>query len=155
MINAGFTGSGGYISVMRLAGTTKDIGLRSIAVVDGDLREDAKKFVKDNQDLADTIIRLPDGSAIELALLADLADEVMRQALCDAASSAGLIIPARFDQISGNQLTNATSSFMKSNSLHAQFVEALSPENLPPLAVRVLAEAVQAATNQSMGITQL
>ena len=41
IINAGYTGSGGYTSVMRLSGTTKDIGLRTIAVVDGDTRQDA------------------------------------------------------------------------------------------------------------------
>ena len=156
MINAGYTGSGGYTSVMRLAGTTKDIGLRSIAVVDGDKGEDAQKFVQDNLWLADAVIRLPDGAAIEAALLVGLEDDVMKQALCDAASSAGLTIPSRLDQMSGNQLTQATLSFMKNNSLHAQFVEALSPENLPPLATRVLAEAVQAATTTKLkGIIQL
>ena len=156
MINAGYTGSGGYTSVMRLAGTTKDIGLRSIAVVDGDKSEDAQKVVQDNLGLADAVIRLPDGAAIEMALLVGLEDDVIKQALCDAASSAGLTIPSRLDQMSGNQLTQATLSFMKNNSLHAQFVEALSPENLPPLATRVLAEAVQAATTTKLkGIIQL
>ena len=124
--------------------------------MDGDKSEDAQKVVQDNLGLADAVIRLPDGAAIEMALLVGLEDDVMKQALCDAASSAGLTIPSRLDQMSGNQLTQATLSFMKNNSLHAQFVEALSPENLPPLAIRVLAEAVQAATTtQSKGIIQL
>ena len=156
IINAGYTGSGGYTSVMRLSGTTKDIGLRSIAVVDGDKMEEAQKFVQDNLGMADAVIRLPDGVAIEAALLAGLEDDVMKQSLCDAASSAGLTIPSRLDQLSGNQLTQAILSFMKSNSLHAQFVEALPPENLPPLAIQVLAEAVHAATTTELkGIIQL
>ena len=58
--------------------------------------------------------------------------------------------------MSGNDLTKVTLSFMKGNSLHAQFVEALSPVDLPPLAIRVLAEAVGAATTpHSTGMIQL
>ena len=92
IINAGFTGSGGYPSVLRLARAARDTGLRSIAVVDGDTAEDAKKFVQDNQGLADTVVRLPDSAAIEVALLRDLPDDVVRQALVDVAASAGLAL---------------------------------------------------------------
>ena len=104
IVNAGFTGSGGYSSVMRLSGTAKDIGLRSIAVVDGDPAQDAKEFVEDNQGMADTTIRLPERAAIEVALLHDLEDDVVKQALRDAAYSASVAAPASLDQLSGSQL---------------------------------------------------
>ena len=45
MINAGFTGSGGYPSVLRLAASAKEIGLRSVAVIDGDAAQDTKAFL--------------------------------------------------------------------------------------------------------------
>ena len=156
IINAGYTGSGGYTNVMRLSGPAKEIGLRTVGVVDGDKRPEALKFVQDNLGLADAVIRLPDGAAIEMALLRGLGDDVMKQAICDAASSAGLTIPYGLNQKSGNDLTKETLSFMKGNSLHAQFVEALSPVDLPPLAIRVLSEAVKAATTpQLTGMIQL
>ena len=155
IVNAGFTGSGGYPSVMRLSGTAKDIGLRSIAVVDGDTAQDAKDFVEDNQGMADTTIRLPEGAAIEVALLRDLEDDVVKQALRDAAYSASVAVPASLDQLSGSQLIGEAQSFIKKNSLHAQFVESLPPGHLPPLAIQVLDEAIRAATSQSTGIIQL
>ena len=155
IISAGFTGAGGYPSVLRLSATAKDIGLRAIAVVDGDTAQDAKDFVEDNKDLADTIIRLPERAAIEVAILHDLEDDVIKQALRDAANSAGLANSADLDQLSGVPLIRHAVSFIKKNSLHAQFVEALPPENLPSLAIRILTEAISAATGQSAGVIQL
>ena len=155
MISAGFTGSGGYPSVLRLAASAREIGLRSVAVVDGDVAPDAKDFLEDNKGLADAVIRLPERAAIEVALLHDLADDVVKQALRDAAYSAGLSTPADLDQLSDRQLKREAVSFIKRNSLHAQFVEALAPENLPSLAIQVLTEAIRAATGQSSGVIQL
>ena len=155
IISAGFTGEGGYHSVLRLSATAKEIGLRAIAVVDGDFAQDAKDFVEDNKDLADTILRLPERAAIEVAILHKLDDDVVKQALKDAAHSAGLSVTARLDQVSGVHLIREAVAFIKKNSLHAQFVEALPAENLPPLATRVLTEAISAATGQSVGVIQL
>ena len=155
MISAGFTGSGGYPSVLRLAASAKDIGLRSVAVVDGDPTQDAKDFLEANKGLANAVVRLPERAAIEVAILHNLTDDVIRQALRDAAYSAGLTTPTNVDELSDGQLNKEAISFIKRNSLHAQFVEALAPENLPPLAIQVLTEAVHAATGQSAGVIQL
>ena len=65
------------------------------------------------------------------------------------------ITPTNVDELSDGQLNKEAISFIKRNSLHAQFVEALAPENLPPLAIQVLTEAVHAATGQSAGVIQL
>ena len=155
IISAGATGSGGYANVIRLAGAAKDIGVHSVAVVDGDPGEDTKKFLADNQELPNAVIRLPEGAAIELALLNGLEEEIVRQAFCEAALSAGIALPTNLDQFTGHQLTNRVLSVMKNNSLHAQFVEALPTEHLPPLATQVLSKALQNATTQSSGVTQL
>ena len=58
---------------------------------------DAKDFVEDNQGMADTTIRLPEGAAIEVALLRDLEDDVVKQALRDAAYSASVAVPASLE----------------------------------------------------------
>jgi hypothetical protein len=155
IISAGFTGSGGYASVLRLAGTARDTGLRSIAVVDGDTTESVKKFVQDNQGLANAVIRLPEGAAIEVALLRDLPDDIVRQALVDALASASLTVPPGLDQLTGKNLTDMARSLIKKDSLHSQFIEALPAGSLPPLAVRVLKEAVQSATGATTGVVQL
>ena len=155
MISAGFTGSGGYPSVLRLAASAREIGLHAVAVVDGDPAQDAKDFLQDNKGLADTVIRLPERAAIEAAILHDLADDVVRQALRDAAYSAGLSTAANFGQLSDKQLNREAVAFIKRNSLHAQFIESLAPENLPPLAIQVLTEAIRAATGRSTGVVQL
>ena len=112
--------------MLRLAASAKDIGLRSVAVVDGDPAQDAKGFLEENKSLADTVIRLPERAAVEVAILRDLADDVIKQALSDAAYSAGLATPVSLDQLSDEQLNRAAVSFVKGNSLHAQFVEALA-----------------------------
>ena len=141
--------------MLRLAASAREIGLRSVAVVDGDVAPDAKDFLEDNKNLADAVIRLPERAAIEVALLHDLADDVVKQAIGDAAYSAGLSTPASLDRSSDRELKREAVSFIKRNSLHAQFVEALAPENLPPLAIQVLTEAIRAATGQSSGVIQL
>ena len=141
--------------MLRLAGTAKEIGLRSVAIVDGDPAQDAKDFVEDNKGLADTVIRLPERAAIEVAILLDLSDDVIQQALRDAAYSAALATPTRLEQASGRQLIREAMAFIKKNALHAQFVEALPADDLPPLAIEVLAEATQAATSQFSGVKQL
>ena len=141
--------------MMRLSGTAKDIGLHTIAVVDGDPAQDAKEFVKGNQGMTDTTIRLPERAAIEVALLSGLEDDVVKQALRDAASSASIAAPVSLAQLSSSHLMKEAKSFIKKNSLHAQFVESLPPGNLPPLAIRVLDEAIRAATSHSTGIIQL
>ena len=155
IISAGATGSGGYANVMRLAGAAKDIGVHSIAIIDGDKDAGAKKFVDDNIGLPNALIRLPEGAAIEVAILEGIEDELIRDAFREAALSAGITLPPNLGQITGSHLTATVISIMKNNSLHAQFVEALPSENLPPLATKVLFEALQKATTLSMGVTQL
>ena len=155
IISAGFTGSGGYPSVLRLSATAKGIGLRAIAIVDGDPAQDAKNYIENNKELADVIIRLPERAAIEVAILEGLEDDVIKQALRDAASCAGVAVRASLDQASGTKLIKEAVSSIKKNSLHAQFVEALPPESLPPLAVRVLSVAIHKAMDQSTGVKQL
>lgn len=155
LINAGMTGSGGYQNVLKLAGTAREMGLRAIGVVDGDTDLAAKTYLEANHSLADAVVRLPDQTAIEIAICGGLPDEVLRQALVDVASSAGLPPPDNLDTLAGSGLLNAATPFIKRNSLHSALVEALPSDCLPPLAVELLDEALTAASGSASGVLQL
>ena len=105
--------------------------------------------------LADAVIRLPDQTAIEIAISGGLPDEVLRQALVDVATSAGLPPPDNLDTLAGPGLLGAATPFIKRNSLHSAFVEALPSDSLSPMGVELLDEAVAAASGPAAGILQL
>ena len=155
LINAGMMGSGGYQNVLKLAGTARDMGLRAIGVVDGDRDSGASQYLAANHTLADAVVRLPDQTAIEIAISGGLPDEVLRQALVDVAASAGLPPPDNLDTLAGPDLLGAATWFIKRNSLHSAFVEALPGDSLPPLGVALLDEAMAAAAGTAAGILQL
>ena len=136
LINAGSGGSGGYAAILKLAGAARDIGLLAVGVVDGDMRDEAKLHLKNHGALPDAVIRLPDGFAIEAAIVDSLPDEVLRQALSDVAAAAGIAEPLNLDQLSGSQLADKAIPFIKKNSLHGPFIDSLPAKNLPPQAVR-------------------
>lgn len=154
IINAGMGGSGGYANVLRLAQAARAIGLRAIGVVDGDVQPEAIGYLQTNHALADAVLRLPDKAAIEMAIVRDLDDDVLRQALRDIAVAAGLAEPKGLEQPVPHLLDTAI-AFIKANALHAAFIEALPKESLPPLAVAVLERAVDIARRDDGGIIQL
>ena len=155
LVNAGSGGSGGYASVLKLAGAARDIGLRAVGVVDGDTREEAKQHLENHGALPDSVIRLPDGFAIEAAIVDSLPDEVLRQALSDVAAAGDIAEPDNLDQMSGSQLTGRAISFIKGNSLHGPFIDSLPATDLPPQAVRLLTTAVEVAVGTQAGLVQL
>jgi putative ATP-dependent endonuclease of OLD family len=155
IINAGSGGSGGYAAVLKLAGAAREMGLRAVGIVDGDTRDEAQQHLQTYGALPDTVVRLPDTVAIEGALVSGLPDDVLRQAIRDAAVSASLPEPASLDQLSGPKLASAAIPFVKRNSLHGPFIDALPEPFLPPLATQLLSGAVEAANGKTTGIVQL
>lgn len=156
IISAGATGDGGYMNVLRLANAARQMGLRAVGVVDGDISDDAQQFLHSNLSLADAVVRLPDRTAIEAALVRDVSEPALRQALSDVAGSANLEPPPGLDELSGKELEKKAITFIKKYSLHAAFVEALPATDLPFLAVQLLRCAVEAAAGEVLsGIIQL
>ncbi len=155
LVNAGSGGSGGYANVLKLAGAARDIGLRTVGVVDGDTRDEAKQHLEKYSDLPDAVIRLPDDFAIEAAIVDSLPDEVIREALNDVAAAGGIAEPGNLDHLSGAQLTSRAISFIKGNSLHGPFIDSLPATDLPPQAVRLLTTAVEVAVGTQSGLVQL
>ena len=155
LLHAGSGGSGGYASVLKLSGAARTMGLRAVAAVDGDIRSEAQQHLQSHGALADAVIRLPDKVAIEAAIIDGLPDEVLRLALKDVAMAAGLVKPQNLEQLVGPQLAGKAIRFIKNNSLHGPFVDALPSANLPPMAIRLLNTAVQVATGTQAGLVQL
>ena len=155
IVNAGSGGSGGYPNVLKLADAARAIGLRAIGVVDGDTREEPMQYLNNNSGLADAVIRLPDGIAIEAAIVDGIPDEILRQALSDVAEAAALPTPQNLNQLTGTQLVDVAIPFIKRNSLHGPFIDSLPPENLPILAVRLLETGIEVADSVQAGLVQL
>ena len=126
-----------------------------MGIVDGDTRDEAKQHLENYGDLADAVIRLPDDFAIEAAIVDSLPDKVLRQALRDVAGAGGIAEPDNLDQLSGSQLTSRAISFIKGNSLHGPFIDALPATDFPPQAVHLLTTAVEIAAGTQSGIVQL
>lgn len=155
IINAGAGGSGGYANVLKLAGTAREMGLRSISAIDGDTRQEPKRHLEDYGALPDAVVRLPDDIAIEAALVDGLPDDVLIQAIKDLAASAGIAEPRDLEQLVGAQVTGAAIVFIKGNSLHGPFIDALPSTNLPVLAVKYLNTLVEIAGGAETGLVQL
>ncbi len=151
-------GAGGATAIPRLLGMAKELGFRTVALLDYDSSEaDAKAAVEANLKVADVVVRLPKGYAIERALLEGLEEDVVRLALKELSSAFGIPLPPDLDVIGGTKLQHAARGFLKRGAgYHAQFLDALPGGVHPPLARRLLEEAVGAATSNGMsGLVQL
>ncbi|MBS1893353.1 MAG: hypothetical protein JST59_18800 [Actinobacteria bacterium] len=141
--------SGGSSALPRICAAARQLGFFTLALLDGD--PDDAEIVEANLESADVVIRLPDGKAIELALLDGLEDEEIRKAL----KRLDVHLPTDFDQLSGSALTKAARKALKSRGgAHAEFVDALRGPN-PGLGVRILDAAKEAVDSESSGCVQL
>lgn len=154
-VNAGAGGSGGYPNVLKLAGAAKKIGLRAVGAVDGDIRPDVQEYLNQYGNLADVIVRLPDKIAIEAAIINGIPDETLKQVIKDITVAVDLTEPRDFAQLTDTRLTKQAMRFIKDNSLHGLFIDALPSENLPSLAIHYLEELVEAATGNQTGLIQI
>ena len=155
IINAGATGGGGYASVLRLTKLAKEMGIRTVGVIDGDVDPGSQSFVSAHIDDADAIIRYPNSCAIEYAIVHDVPTTSIRQALVDVSNAMSLTAPSNLAELSGTTLESRTMRFIKDKAIHAAFVDALPFSDIAPLAKRLLDNAMQAAREQVSGMIQL
>ena len=150
-------GSGGATGVPRLAAAARQIGLRTVAVIDYDPNPtQAEAELQQNLESADVVIRLPPRHAIELALLTDVDEVAIRKALRRLAKGFAITLPDDIDMRPLRDLIKAAIGVIKSSGgLHAQFVEALPAGVYPPVASRILETAVRAGNDGSKGLIQL
>jgi putative ATP-dependent endonuclease of the OLD family len=150
LIDAGAADSaGGSSALPRLCKAAGELGFYTVAVLDGD--PDGEDALQATDTAADAVVRLPEGIAIELALLDGLTDEAIQTAF----SKLDVHLPPDFADLEGNDLVKAATRALKSRGgVHAEFVDALRGPT-PKLAARVLDEAMGCVANGSAGVVQL
>lgn len=154
-VNAGVAGSGGYSGVLKLCREARLMGLRAVAAIDGDKAVSAKRFVEPDQERADAVVRLPEGKAIEAAIIEGVADDVLTHALQELAAAAGVDLPSAMKGDVGHDLHKSAMHFIKKNSLHGPLIDSLPPDDLPVLGRRYLKTLMDAATGKCEGFVQL
>jgi putative ATP-dependent endonuclease of OLD family len=157
IIDAGVAdGSGGAPAVARLASLATRLGFHTIGVIDGDRGDDGAAYLTSVTAAADRVIRLPDGSAIERALIEGLSDTVListLQAVCDTFD---IIAPAGLETQAGPVLLKSVVGILKKNGgLHAQFIELLPPETTLPVLRAILDAIIDSGDNRLNGVHQL
>jgi len=157
IIDAGVVdGSGGASAVARLAKLARRLGFHAIAVIDGDKGADGQRALEAAQDAADRVIRLPDGFAIERALIEGLSDAVVVGTLRVVCETFGVAIPPDLDTLTGRDLLKVVVAVLKNNGgLHAQFVDLLPRNNVPRSLRRLLEAIIESGKDRLDGVQQL
>lgn len=148
--DAGAAGGGGGSSVIpKLTAGARRLGFFTVAILDGDKDETA---IQDTMNDADLVVRLPDGCAIERAILDGLTDPIIR----DAFAELDVVPPADFNTITDAALRTAAIGLLKQRGgTHSQFLDALPAGVHPALARRVLETAVTGVSTRQRGFVQL
>ena len=155
IVSAGAVGGGGYAMVLKLSKAARAIGLRAIAALDGDTTEAPRKYMQDHNGWADAIVRLPDSVAIEAALVRDLPPNILRETIRDIAQGIDISLPYNLAPSTCSRLRSICIQFIKNNSLHGLFINALPAEHLPQLAVRYYKTLIKVASGDQSGLLQL
>lgn len=157
LIDAGAAdASGGAGGTVRIAEAASDLGFRTVVVLDHDRGDQAEAELAAAIDIADAVVRLPQGFAIERALCDGLADDTVLAALAALEEGFGLSLPDDVEEREGNELRKvAVKALKRSGGLHAEFVSALDEGQVPPVARKVIEEAVAAGTGATSGHIEL
>lgn len=148
--------SGGASSVPRLTAAARAMGLWTVGVIDWDRRSDADGVLAEAMRSADAVVRLPEGVAIEKALLRGVDDQAIRDALYVAASSTNTPLPRGLGELAGADLQRKAAETLKSSGgVHVPFIDALAFADLPPLVRQLLEAPVTAAVERTPGHIQL
>jgi len=155
IISAGAVEGGGYSSVLRITMAAREMGLCAIGIVDGDTDASARTFISQHIGDANALIRYPDDCAIEYAIVHGVPLDSIRQALIDASHAMGLTPPANLGTLTADALESKAIKFIKDNTLHAAFIDALPFDHIAPLVRLLLEKAMLAAREQLSGVIQL
>lgn len=150
VIDAGST-EGGIDRVSVLSGAARSLGFRVVALTDYDRDElAAASRLESLRAAADAVVRLPNGFAVERALLAGVPDATVIAALGVVNQAYSLPLPPDWTSLASDGLAQAAMKALKSNSgVHSAFVRALAP-TVPPLATKALEVSVDCARGERL-----
>jgi hypothetical protein len=135
---------GGVDRIPTLSALARSLGFRVVVVIDFDHDESqAKARLEAVADAADAVVRLPQGFAVEAALLDGVDDQLVRKAFVTLNEAHQLPNNGGWEEASAELLRKQAIKALKSNNgLHRQYIEALDGP-LPPVAAKVVAIAVE------------
>lgn len=140
LISADNGSGGGGSQIPRVASLAKSLGFRVVALIDSDPAKNSADVVAAIEAACDAVVRLPDGIAIERAILAGAVPADVR------AAASVLTEFGQQDPTVGKRdddLADAVMRALHSNGLHEPYLSALidSTSTMPPV-VRAALEAV-------------
>ena len=142
--------SGGASQVVKLATFAQSLGFRVVSVLDGD--EAGDDALEGALEVSDAVVQLPTGYEIERALVAELDDQVVRDALTQLSTGFGVQLTTDLDSEAGTALAKVACKVIKSSGgLHAQFIELLPDSVLSPVLVSLLDAIVRGGTAAETG----
>lgn len=156
LIHAAAADSGGGSSAIhRLAATARTLGLRVVIVIDHD-GDSCQANIELQRCLAsaDAVVRLPPKIAVELALVKEIDDSILRDTLDDLIDAFDLK-KYEANKTGANLEDLAVYLLKRPGGLHAEFVEALPLECVPPIARQVLEVSLDCALGVKQGYQQL
>lgn len=143
---------GGHGTVGKVCQLARRMGFRVIAGLDYDsVGGGADTSFTEVQQIADEVVRLPEGFAIERALVHDVNRAVLITTLTELDEQWGLNLTG-LDDLNDDKLRKKAESTLKSKSgLHAQYVDLLPKGHAPGVAVDLLRTAVDLARGVRQG----
>jgi hypothetical protein len=143
---------GGHGMVPKVCRLARQLGFRVIAALDFDKAGlGADESFATAQDVADEVVRLPLGFAIERALLHGVPGDALRAAMA-ALNAAWQLNLRELDFPDDDKLRSASKKALKQKSgLHAEYVALLPLASPPPVAVDLLTAITDLATGARKG----
>jgi len=145
-------GGGGHGTVPKVCRLARQMGFRVIAGLDYDsVGSGADTSFTELQQIADDVVRLPEGFAIERALVHGIDRQVLIKTLTELDTQWGLNLPG-LDDLNDDKLRKKAEQAIKSKSgLHAQYLDLLPRGHSPVVAVDLLRTAVKLARGVHQG----
>jgi hypothetical protein len=146
-----FVESEGHTEVIKICKLARQLGFRVIAGLDFDKSgQGADTSFAEAQRVADDVVRLPEGFAMELALLHGVPRNELLNAFTELDQQWGLGLDG-IDQLNDRELRKRVAKALHKSGLHAQYVHLLSRKVRPKVAIRFLDAAVELARGTAAG----
>ena len=144
--------AGGHGGVPKVCALARNLGFRVIAALDYDAPgAGADMSFEDVQKIADEVVRLPMGFAIERALVHGVERDVLLEVAGELDSQWGLGL-SDLDKLNGDQLAKKVEKALKQKSgLHAQYVNLLPKGSTPAVALSLLQTSIELARGIAQG----
>jgi len=152
MYSARLVEGGGHGTVSKVCKLARQMGFRVVAGLDYD-REGAGADVSfaEVRKIADEVVRLPEGFAIERALVHGIDRQILIKTLEQLDTQWGLNL-SDLDRLDDSKLAKKAEHSLKQKSgLHAQYVELLPRGHAPAVAVALLRNVIELAQGVRQG----